>query len=402
MRVLLINTVCKTGSTGKIVFNIHNFILHKGYESIICFGRGTKGHNDLREFKISTNIEIYLHVLFTRLFGFQGNYSYFATKRLFKIIAKYKPDVVHLFNLHGYYINEFKLLKYLKENNIKTIYSMLDEYPYMGKCCYSFDCRKFENVCNNCPEVKSYPKSLFFDQSNRIFNLKKECYNNFNNIIFTGPEWVVKRAKASSLLRNKKFSIIDEFIDTENVFYPRHTTELRKKLNIPEGKKIMLNVARFSDTRKGCIHYLEIANSLKNENFIFIHVGYDSNNNNKLPDNFIPISYVANQDELAEYYSLADLFVCTSLADTMPNVCLESLACGTPVCGFDIAGTPYVATSEFGFFSKPNNISELVHFIQNVPFKTEKRSEECHLYAKMRYSKDVICTKFLELYTDNN
>lgn len=400
MKILLINTVNKTGSTGKITYSIHNFALENGYDSIICYGRGNDDNNDSRLIKISSNSEIYLHVLLTRIFGLQGSYSYFATRKLVRLIKKFKPDIVHLFNLHGYYVDEFNLLKYLKEKNIRTIYSMLDEYPYMGKCCYSFDCNKFETFCNECPQIKSYPKSLFFDRSNKIFELKRECYNNFNNIIFTGPEWVVKRAKASTLLRNKNFSIIDEFTDTENMFYPRDTTELRKKLNISEDKKVMLNVARFSDSRKGGIHYLEIAKLLGNENIVFIHVGYDSDLKH-LPSNFIPINYVANQDELAEYYSLADLFVCTSLADTMPNVCLEALSCGTPVCGFDIAGTPYVAPSEFGFFAKLKNINELTEFIKSAPSKTKIRSEACQQYARSRYSKEVICSKFLKLYTNN-
>jgi hypothetical protein len=158
---------------------------------------------------------MYLHIILTRITGFQGIFSYFSTKKLLRLIENFEPDVVHLFNLHGYYLNEFKLLNFLKQNRIKTVYSMLDEYPYMGKCCYSYECEKFETRCNHCPQNKEYPKSLFFDRSARTYEMKKDAYENYSNIIFTGPQWVLNRAMRSSLIGKMNFADIDEFTDIE-------------------------------------------------------------------------------------------------------------------------------------------------------------------------------------------
>lgn len=399
MKILLINTVYKTGSTGKIVHALHSFLLQSGFDSTVCYGRGKSYNKGSNLINISSGIERYIHAFLTRITGFQGTYSFLATRKLFRLIDVYKPDVIHLFSLHGYYINEFKLFRFIKDRNIKTVYSMMDEYAYMGKCTNPVGCNKFETKCHHCPQVRAYPKSLFFDRSSSIFEMKKEAYENLKNITFTGPRWVIDRAKKSALLSNMKFAEIDEFTDLENVFYPREISGLRNKLGIPADKKIVLNVGPFVYPRKGGIYYLKAARMLEKENIIFIHVGYDGKTEN-LPDNFIPVNYLADPEKLAEYYSLADLFVCTSLADTMPNVCLEALSCGTPVCGFHVDGIPYVATPEFGTFVPLSDVPALASVIKSAPIKTKERSFACRAYAEGRYSKNEFCSRIIKLYSN--
>lgn len=399
MKVLIVNSVAEAGSTGKIAKTLYDQLLQKGHESILCYGRGEKFKNRKGFVRISTRAELYLHVVLARITGYQGRFSFFSTRKLLKTIKEFNPDVVHLFNLHGYYVNEFKLLNFLKEQKIKTVYSMLDEYPYMGKCTYSFDCEKYVLKCRKCPQTKAYPKSLFFDRAESIFNLKKEAYMDFNDIVFTAPAWVLNRASASALIGHMKLVEIDEFTDTEATFYPRDTSELRDELKIPSHSRVALFVASFTDHRKGGKYYLDLARKLENKNMVFIHVGYDGKNIS-LPTNYIPVRYVRNQDVLAQYYSLADVFVCTSLADTMPNVCLESLACGTPICGFDASGTPFVATPEFGKFTPVFDTNALSVAVNSVEKKTSERSESCRNYAKERYSKQTFISKVLSVYTD--
>lgn len=397
MRILLINTVCKKGSTGKIIYNLYKGIKASGNDALVCYGRGDKFNDEKELFRFSYPWEVYLHAFLGRVTGYFNIFSPVSTRRLIKTIEQYSPDVVHLLNLHGYYLNEFKLLNYLKRKSIPIVYSMLDEYPYMGKCCYSYDCEKFQTECHHCPQVTSYPKSLFFDRSNYMFKQKMKAYENFVNIVFTAPEWVISRANSSALLKNRRFICVDEPTDTEYMFYPRQTSGLRTSLAIPNSHKVLLNVASFTDPRKGCAYYLKIAQILEKEKITCVHVGYNGSLNN-LPSNFIPISYVSDQEELARYYSLADLFVCTSLADTMPNVCLDSLACGTPVCGFDAAGTPFVATQDFGRFFRVGDVSELANYVLQTPKKTEARIKECREYAIGRYSYNIFMQKILSIY----
>lgn len=394
MKVLIINTVCKEGSTGKIAYKFHEYLKEKGHQSKLCYGRGATYPRERDLIKIDLAAESFFHILLTRLTGMQGSFSNFATNKLLKIIKDYKPDAVYLLNLHGYYINEFRVLEFLKKFNAHVLYFMPDEYPFTGTCCYSYECDKYKIICGSCTKIKEYPKSLFFDSSKKTFKKKAKIYNEFNNIIFASPAYVINKAKKSALLKDKNMVEIDTGVDIENMFYPRNAEELRNELKIPLENKIILNVAPFSNERKGVKYFLEAAKILVDEKITFINIGFDVD---KIicPKNFIPIDYVSDQNELATYYSMADLLVCTSIADAMPNVCLDALGCGTPICGFDISGTPYVASKEFGEFVKPYDVEAIANAINKTPIKTKNRIDSCRKYAQGRYSNKIFFEKSL-------
>jgi putative colanic acid biosynthesis glycosyltransferase len=387
LKALIINSVCKFGSTGAIAYNLHRHLKKSGHKSIVCYGRGDIYPEEPDLIKLDSNLEVKIHAGLARLTGLQGFFSNTATNRLLNLIKKDPPDVVYLLNLHGYYINEFRLINFLKRSNIFTVYLMMDEYPFMGKCCYSYDCEKYKTGCSNCPLVKDYPKSIFFDTSKFIFGKKEKIYKSWKNVIFATVPFVVEKSLSSKLNQGHSFYKLDTGIDLQGTYRIKDTIELRTRLNIPNDHKVVLNVGPVSNPRKGINYFIDVAQKLKDEKITFINVGFDGDRNS-LSKNYIPIDYVSNQDELADYYSLADLLVCTSLADAMPNVCLQALACGTPVCGFNISGTPYVASKEFGTFVEPGNITELSNVIISTPQKTIKRSESCRDYAMSRYSNE--------------
>jgi glycosyltransferase involved in cell wall biosynthesis len=399
MKILIVDVYGSIHSTGKITTLQYQYFKSKGYDVKVCY-RG------IREPKIDSNdyipiagsIEPYVGFLISRITGYEGTFHPIATKRLKKITLSFNPDVVQLNILHGYYINSCDYIKFLKKKGYPICYSMLDEYAYMGKCAFSFNCNKFMDVCGKCPERKTYPKSLFFDRSEFIQEAKRKAYTGLDKIVFTGPEWIVKRSKQSSLLRDKECVVLDEPINFDKIFYPRETNKLRNKLNIPESNKIVVTVSQMSDPRKGGIYFYKVAEYLKEKtNISFVYVGCDIEEPMRLP-NLISIPFISSQDELATYYSLGDLFVCTSLADSMPNVCLDAMGCGTPLAGFDAAGTPYVAPKEFGTFTPTYNIKALAKTILSAPIKTKLSIKQCRDYAVGRYSTTVIFDKLEAIY----
>ena len=210
----------------------------------------------------------------------------------------------------------------------------------------------------------------------------------------------LNRALESSLLKDKKIKVVDEFIDTDGCFYPREAETLRRKLGIDENQIVILDVAPSHDERKGVKYFIELAGKIQDKNYVFINVGYSGDDMSGLPHNFIPVSFVADQNELAVYYSLADLFVCTSMADTMPNVCLDSLACGTPVAGFRITGVPYVAEEPLGRFVGPGNVEELEQIVLETKKKNMDTVERARSYALKRYSPEVYFDKMNEIYRE--
>jgi len=391
LKIIIINTVVKEGSTGKIAYGLYNHLIGSGHDCKVCYGRGEIYPDEPDLIRIDSKHEVYIHAGLARVTGLQGYYSRKATGKLLSILDKFNPNVVYLFNLHGYYLNEFNTLNYLKQNNKKTVYVMLDEYPFLGKCCYNFDCMRYQEGCGKCPDINGYPKSVIYDRSQKIWNRKNEIYNGYNNIRFASVPYTVTKAKQSTLLRNKKFFELDTGVDLD-VFSPRNSSDLHIKHQIPEDELIALCVANYSDKRKGSQFFLDTAFLSKHKNVCFIHVGFNVKTKD-YPSNFIPVSYIKDQDELAEYYSLADILVCPSLADAMPNVCLEALGCGTPVCGFDCGGTPYTASQEYGTFVPVGDIQALAEVILKTPKKTQERIKKCRDYALSRFSHEMYFKK---------
>ncbi len=398
MKVLIINTTGVEGSTGKISLGLANELIKDGHSVKILYGRGFSVDEKIECIKVASKAEVYLNVLSTRLLGMINSFAFFSTRKIVKIIDSYRPDVIQMFNLHGYYLNERKLFREISKRGIKIVYSMLDEYPYMGKCCYSNECTKFQNICSECPSLREYPASLFFDKAKAVQEMKATAYE-ANAISFTGPKWVIERARLSSLLRDKNLYEIDEPIDTFGRFMPQNVENIFKKYNVPTEKLLVLNVAVFSNQRKGVKYFLEAARACKRGDLLFINVGYDGPKDD-LPENFLPISYVSNQDELACFYSLADLYCCTSTADTMPNACLEALSCGTPICAFNISGIPYIADDTVMTLVEPKNSLCLLDVILKANKKTEEDIKKCREYALSRYSYKIFEEKLIEIYNE--
>lgn len=386
MKIAIVNTLAKTKSIGKIAYGLQQYMESEGHEAYIFYGRedGEKIESPYM-FRVGNDIDMKIHGALTRIAGGEGTYSHIATQKMISQFEKLGIEAVCLLNIHGYYLNFPMLFKWLGKSKVKLIYVMLDEYPFLGKCTYSYDCEKFMTKCENCPHLDDYPKSFFIDCSTRIFNLKKRAYQLVPQCVFVGIEYTVQRAKKSALMSNAKFAVADEAVDLYNMYYPRKTEQLRKQLGIPKENKVILTVAPFPNPRKGGINFLNAAEKLKDKTDIsFVHVGYLADKSN-CPPNYIPIGYVKDQNLLATYYSLGDLFVQTSTAETIPAACLEALSCGTPILGFNTSGIPYCADAKHGTFVEPGNVDELARVILKTPIKTQQTIDSCRQYAESRY-----------------
>lgn len=383
MKCVLINSWYRQYSTGKLVAAFRQHLIDEGHEVHTYYGRGEKTE-DKNVFFVGTKFDVYSHLLFSRMTGYQGCYSASSTKKMINNIEQFKPDVVYLFNLHAYYLNEFMLLNYLKEKRVKVVYMLFDEYPYLGKCCFAAECDKFQTECNKCPQVRTYPISLFFDRSRFLFNKKKELFSDWKELTLAGVEFLQKQASVSAISKNTKFRCIDMGVQLKKTYYPREVEELRKKLNLSNECKVVITVGPYSDERKGIKKLVEIAKKCKDKDIVFINIGFDGKESD-LPENFMGISYVSNQDELAEYYSLADVYVMTSSGEGMSLTCMEALGCGTKLIGFDISGTPYAANEEFGTFVPFDDLDAFTEAICVAEKKNEESIQRCREYALSRY-----------------
>ena len=398
MKVLLFNTTYIEGSTGKIATGLKNYLDLNSHKTMILFGQGIQD-KDKNAYCISSRLERRISNFLGRLTGLNNCFSFFSTRKAIRNVKKFRPDVVFCGNLHGHYLNIFKLYRFLAKKKIRVIQTMWDEFPLTGSCSYPYECLKFESKCGDCPHLKDYPISLFFDTS-RWLQKKTTYYYERMNIKFVAIPYTARRAKLSSAIGNKVVVSLDEAVDQENLYYPRDVERLRAELGISAEKKVILSVCVFSNPRKGGVYFLELAKKCVNySDIVFVHVGFNADSS-ICPPNYIPIGIINDQNVMAEYYSLCDLFVCPSLAETQPSTCLEALSCGAPICGFNISGIPTCAEYPFGQFVDFADIDQL----QKIVLTCEKRSSQSQQrtveYAKARFSARNYYDKLFATMTD--
>lgn len=392
MRILLIDVTCKIGSTGKIVYNMYNYINSQGDEAAICFGRGPKvrGKNI---YKFGLDWETYLHAFLTRVTGWTGCFSYFSTKRLIKFIKKFKPDVVHIHELHAYFVNVVYLLNYLKKQNIKVVHTLHCTFSYTGKCGHHLDCEKWKDSCGKCPKLKEYVSTLCFDHTKSMFLKKKKAFNGFKNMTIVCPsQWLATYTK-QSFLGQYPIEVIHNGIDT-SIFHPKDSTKLRKKLGIDWKTKIVLAVApKLMSEAKGGKWILKLAELMKEENVVFIMIGVDEINKS-YPRNVLVFPRTSNQQELADFYSMADVFVICSKMENFPTTCLEAQCCGTSVCGFDVGGVKETLLANKQLLVEYGDVHSLAKAI-DVYLNNYSKTKEIVLSD---YSNHRMMEKYLRIY----
>lgn len=394
--VAILNT-CISGSTGKIAKGLFEKLRQTGYNVFFCYGR-EDGTKEKGYYKIGGDINKYLHAAIAKFGGLQGYGSINPTHKLIKFFIEKNIDVVYIVSPHGYYINEKMLYEYLKANSIITIYIMIDEYAYLGSCGYSNDCTNYRRGCKNCPREKRLLLARITGGASRVYERKENFYKDNESIIFVGPKYTIAQAKKSPLLSSKRFVELDEAIDV--VFYaPRDTSALKEELGISKEQIVCVCVAPYSYERKGCKYYVELARRFENDNrYAFVHVGFNVDpSKENLPQNYKAIGFLKDQNKLADYYSLGDLFVFPSLLDTMPNACLEALSAGTPLLCFDTSGMPYIADETVASFVEPKNVDAMEAVVRHTGKKTEVTIKLCREYALKRYDNREYYKKLIHI-----
>ena len=363
MKVLQINSVCGVGSTGRIATDLYKVLEEQGHECVIAYGRGTAPEG-IKTIKIGTDFDNYMHVVKTRLFDKHGFASTKATKEFIKKVKEYDPDVIHLHNIHGYYINIEILFDYLKKSNKKVIWTLHDCWAFTGHCAY-FDyvgCEKWKNDCKNCPQKKEYPNSLVFDNSNWNFKRKKEIFTGLKDLtIVTPSKWLARLVK-ESYLSEYNVEVINNGINLD-IFKPMKSN-FREKYGL-EDKFIVLGVASTWDRRKGLNYLVKLSEKL-DDNYKVVVIGINKKQREKLPKNMISLTRTNSIKELVELYSVADVFVNPTLEDNFPTTNLEALACGTAVITFDTGGSGESICQGNGIICNEKKVDEIIKNINNA------------------------------------
>lgn len=395
MKVLQINSVCGYGSTGRIVISLYNEVVNNNSECLIAYGRKDEplGYNT---YKIGSKLDNYVHVFKTRIFDKHGLGSRKPTLELIDKIKQYNPDVIHLHNIHGYYINIVILFNFLKQYGKPIVWTLHDCWPFTGHCTYftKVKCDKWKNKCRNCVQKKVYPASIVLDNSTNNYILKKDLFTNLQNVtLITPSKWLANLVK-ESFLKEYDVQVINNGIDLEVFQFNHNNFKIKNKI---EDKYMILGVASQWNERKGLSYFLDINRKL-DDRFKIVIVGLTEKQKKNLPDEILGITRTNNVKELVEIYSAADVFVNPTLEDNFPTTNLEAMACGTPVITFNTGGSGESITPYTGFVVEYGDINNIISILNNLEFKNIK-PEDCEKQAKL-YSDKLKFKKYIKLYDD--
>jgi putative colanic acid biosynthesis glycosyltransferase len=397
-KVLQLNSVLNTGSTGRIVEQLSDFLISKKWESYVAYGRYSNSSNS-KSIRIGNDLDIKLHGIQSLLFDNHGLNSSKATKLLLTEIENIKPDIIHLHNLHGYYINYEILFKYLSIANIPVVITMHDCWLLTGHCTFFSDinCIKWKKECNHCPKLKNYPKSFIIDNSKTNYNLKKKLLNAIGNVILVPvSNWLGDIVK-ESFLNDFKLNVIHNGVDLQSIHPVDSSKRIKTKYSIND-KKILLGVATTWDARKGIHDYYKLA-ELISEDFAIVLVGLSKKQIKNLPENIFGIERTENVYELNELYSAAEIVLNLSYQESFGMTTVEGFASGTPSIVYNCTASPELITSETGLIVEAGNIQQLLDAIEIISKLGKSHySSNCRKLAETKFDKNNIYDEYFKLY----
>ena len=400
MRVLLINAIYGSKSSGKSLAEIKQTLEKDGNTVFVATPNYIEGKS---YYRIGNKYDHKLHAFLSRALGLQAYFSCISTYRLLKHIEKIKPDVIHIQVIHGNFINFGMFMKFISKKNIPTVFVLDDCWYFTGKCChYTADkCYKWKTGCHNCVRKKADNESWFFDFSKKMYADKKRYFGALKNYaVVAVSDWLKNEAEQSYLKSANVLTRIYNSIDTE-VFKPSdNASELKQQMNLQDCKVILGVATVWKDTAKlskGIDLFIELAAMLPDDYKIILIGKMDPEI--KLPDNIISIDFVEGQEKLAQYYSMADVFVQMSSEETFGKVTAEALCCGTPVIVFDSTANPELVGEGCGYVVENKNTEQVYEkIIEIINNGKQSYSMKCRDFAVQNFKSTNNTNLYIDLY----
>lgn len=382
MKILQINSVCGSGSTGKIAVQISDYLNEKDVENYIAYGYNRTDRTNTYYF--GNMPEAHLHSFISRKRCMQGYGSWFATLKLMSYIKRIRPDIVHLHNIHGHYLNFIILFDYLNKTDIKVVWTFHDCWSFTGKCVHFTEaqCCKWKKKCFDCPQLSEYPDSTY-DRSEKNYAIKKRLFTANKNLhIVTVSKWLKEMAE-QSYFADKDIRYIYNGIDTKQFKYT--PSDIRSEYGIGNSK-LILGVAGIWNKRKHPEKFIELARIIPDVKFVLIGKQLHEYT---WSDNIICIEGTDSFEELCKWYSAADLFINFSKEETFGLVAAEAMSCGTPAMVMDSTACPEVVIDKNMIMTGDN-----IEVIKNAVLYNLANQEDRQVYAK--YIKDKFSVKRMQ------
>lgn len=405
-KLLQINPVLRLStSTGRIMREIGEVAMNHGWESYVAYsyGRDSKMLSTSQLVPVGNKWDVALHGFITRLFDRHGLSSVAATKRFIDNIERLNPDIIHIHNIHGYFLNYKLFFSYLAAKNKKVIWTVHDCWLYTGHCYYysAAGCQRWQSGCGNCPQRGEFPRSWLIDRSARNFQDKRAAFTSLlpeNFVIVPVSEWI-RSEMSKSFFKDYEFRVIHNGINLD-VFSPKESSAARLKYDIKE-PIIYLGLASIWLQEKGLPDFLRMAGLLGADERIVLVGKMPKNTIKRLPANITYIPRTENVTELAALYSASSVFINPTWQDNYPTVNLEALACGTPVVTYNTGGSPESLTPQTGRVIEQGDVEGLLSAAREfASMDRDSLREACRSHALANFAKLDRYTDYLNLYEE--
>lgn len=379
-KILSINSVCGFGSTGRIVADLSKL---DNFETLVCFGR-KKDYANVNSYRFANFFDNAIGALGTILFDNNLNICSNATKRLIKKIKEFNPDIIHIHNIHGYYLNVEEFVRFLKEYGKPVVWTLHDCWLFTGYCPFFdyIECEKYKTECKDCPYGFSYPFSIFKQNVKKDYYKKKELFKDFYNLVLVSPSKWMDGIVENSYFNNIKHVVINNGISLQEF--------------IPSKQKdndfTVLAVSNYWTKAKG-IDELNKIIPLLDKDIKIKAIGFGSKNIN----NAISIERTNNKQELIDLYSSSHVLVSPTLQDNFPTVNIESLACGTPVVTYKTGGGPEIIDENTGIVVKRHEYKKMAEVINNLKQNYTFDTSKCIDRSK-QFSLEKMKENYIKLY----
>lgn len=394
MKVFMVNAVCGSGSTGRIITDLCDILKREGHQVKVAYGVGNASRI-LPEDTICINNKVgyYWHNALSRFSDRAGFYSAHATKKLIKAIQDFHPDVIHLHNLHGYYLNIRLLFEYLEKADIPVLWTLHDCWAMTGHCAHFsyIHCEKWKDGCHHCPQLTAYPKCYGLDRSAKNYADKKLLFTSVKNMTLITPSKWLADVVRSSFLSKYEVKVIPNGIDL-NIFKPT-PSDFKDKHRII-GKTMVLAVSNVWIEKKGFSDVCQLSKILEPDKYQVVMVGLTEKQLTTVPNTVLAIQRTASVEELAQIYSAADVFINPSYEETMGMVTAEALACGTPAIVYDRTAVPEIIDKRSGCIVHAGDINQLKSSIEHA----NKINRTDALVRAQAFEKEKQYGTYMELY----
>lgn len=403
-RLVQINPVVRVStSTGRIMQEIGELAMGNGWQSYIAYSRGRDGIRPCRSelIPVGNRLSVLCHGVATRLFDRHGLASRLATIQFIRRLESIRPDIIHIHNIHGYFLDYRLLFSYLSRCSVPVVWTVHDCWLYTGHCYYYsyIGCDRWQTGCGHCPQRGEFPRSLWMDRSRRNFQDKRTAFTSVppgRLTIVPVSRWIRDEMR-KSFFRDYDFRVIHNGINIKVFDISGPTGDVRRRYRLA-GRHIILGVASIWSREKGFDDFISLARLL-NDDEVIVLVGVKAGELRRLPSNVIGISRTENISQLAQLYSAADVFVNPTWQDNYPTVNMEAIACGTPVVTYRTGGSVEAVTDDTGFIVGQGDIGALLTAVRTVIMRgKDYYRPRCRAYALAHFNKEDRYADYLSLY----